>query len=164
LTESRAGYVKELKVEAGERIAVLSVERFSTPQTLLVAGVALLALVMFLFLFRSAVTVAVLILVLALASVTAWALHPYLVPKVLKVYQAMPSTPEATARDAADPDQAQNHPGDTSLASAERRAVEILNHRPDPRLVAFAVSFTGAFLLYGLILGRAVRALKPRAH
>lgn len=120
---------------------------------LVVVGVALLVL-----LFRSAKGAVVILLSLLLAVVTGWVLHPYAVPWVEKLYHSVPTADNSVASQKDQtPDQESNQRG---VAALERRAVEILSHRPDARLVAFAaVSITG-FIFYALLIGRAFCTMK----
>jgi len=123
---------------------------------LAVVGIALLVI-----LFRSAKGTVVVLLALLLAAATGWVLHPYAVPWVEKLYQSAPTDDKSGA---SQKDQAPDHKAaGQGVARVERHAVEILNRRPAARLVAFAaVSVTG-FLIYTLLISRALCATKRNA-
>lgn len=141
--------------------ATFAVGKVANTKTVLVILLVVVGVSLLVVLFRSAKRAVVLLLALLLAVATGWVLHPYAVPWVEKLYKSVPSAAESgDAQTDQTPDQ--NSTGQ-SVAGLERRAVEILNHRPDARLVAFtAVSVVG-FMLYVLFVGSAMHALKPKA-
>ena len=208
----QAGYVKALKVEGGERVAVLAitnaqiakkelktgivrviedgrinlrtdgvktdsaplsmgayipskskaqyaVEKFTSAPMLAVVVIAVAVVLLVMICLKSATHFVVLSLALTLAGVSAWALHPYLVPEIQTLYQSMPTTSKAEANTANQPSAAKSGSG---LATVEKYFVDVLNNRPDPQVLAFAATFTFWFLLYSLLLSRAIRALKRR--
>jgi hypothetical protein len=213
IDDTEAGYVKDLKIEAGERVAVLAltdkqvaqeriragifrvvgedgrivlrtdgmkpdaaplpagayipskskaqyaVEKFTSARTLAVVVIAGAVVLLLLICLKSATHFVVLSLALVLAGVSAWAFHPYLVPEIQTLYQSMPTTSKAEANTANQPSAAKSTSG---LATVENNFVDVLNNRPDPRVLAFAATFTFGFLLYALLLRRAIRALKWR--
>lgn len=90
-------------------------------------------------------------------------LYPYLVPVVQKVYRSMPTASQG------EPPAANEQAVVTSpqtniqqLENLERRTLEVIQKRPDPRVVAFAWTFTMALLVYALLLRLTVRALRPK--
>lgn len=112
---------------------------------LAVVGIALLVI-----LFRSAKGAVVVLVALLLAVATGWVLHPYAVPWVELAYRSA-SVADKSQVAQADQTQDQNSTGQ-GVAGLERRAVEILNHRPDARLVAFATISVAGFIIYTLVL------------
>lgn len=123
---------------------------------LAVVGIALLVILL-----RSAKGAVVVLLALLLAVATGWVLHPHAVPWVEQVYHSIPVADESgTSKVDQTPDQNSTGQG---VAGLERRAVEVLNHRPDARLVAFTAISVLGFLVYALFAGSAMRALKAKA-
>ncbi len=211
IDDTEAGYVEELKVEAGERVAVLAltdkqvakerirsgvfrvvgevgrivlrtdgvkadaahlpagtfipsksktqyaVERFTGRGTLALVVIAVAVVLLIVILLKSAAHYLVLLLALGLATVSAWALHPYLVPQIQTLYQSMPVKSQT---------QAQTGNGTSGTEPNFRSPIiednfaNALGRRPDPRVLAFAASFTFGLLFYAVLLSRAVRALK----
>lgn len=141
--------------------AAFVVGKIANKQIGLVILLALVGIAQLVILFRSAKGAAVMLLALILAVTTGWVLHPYAVPWVEKFYKSVPSAAESgDAQMNQTPDQKSTG---QSVAGLERRAVEILNHRPDARLVAFTGVSIAGFVVYAVAIGLALCAARRYA-
>jgi len=130
--------------------AAFVVGKIANKQIGLVILLAVVGVVLLVILFRSAKGAVVVLLALLLAVATGWVLHPYAVPWVEQVYHSVPAADESgTSQADQTPDQNSTGRG---VAGLERRAVEVLNHRPDARLVAFTAVSVAGFLIYALVM------------
>jgi hypothetical protein len=137
--------------------AAFVVGKIANKQIGLVALLALAGIALLVILFRSAKGAAVILLALTLAVTTGWVLHPYAVPWVEKLYQSAPSAASGNAQTGQTPD---GESAKRGIASVERRAVDILSHRPDARLVAFVAISGAALLICGFVIRSAVCAFE----
>jgi len=140
--------------------AEYALRQYATKQTLVVAGIALLVVLILCLICKSLFHVGLIVLCLAVAGLTAWILHPYLIPHIEQLYAAAPDHVQG----ASPPDSAAS-PGGNSSRSIERwdsGFVRALEHKPHPRVVAFAAILVLAFIPYAILLGSAVRSLRRK--
>ena len=134
------------------------VGKIANKQIAFVILLAVVGVVLLVILFRSARGTVVVLLALLLAVATGWVLHPYAVPWVEKVYQSTPKTVNTPATGTVQTP-GQNSPSD-GIVGLERRAVKVLSHRPDARLVAFVAISGAGFLIFALLISRALSSVK----
>jgi len=135
-----------------------TVKRYATNQTLVFAGIALIAVLVLCLVFKKMFNVGLVILCLALAGLTGWILHPHLVPYVEKFYassSAAHKSEDANEHIAATPEAAS-----AAIKEWESKFVQVLEHRPNPRVAAFAAILVLSFVPYAILLGSAMRSLR----
>ena len=210
LDGATAGYVKAVRIESGDRIAVLAltdkslaqqqiklgtvrvvedgrinlrtdlvragspalqagafipirskveftVKKYATNQTLVFVGIALIAVLVLCLAFKKVFNVGLVILCLALAGMTGWILHPHLVPYIEKFYASSPSTHNDAS---ANEQSAASRDASAPIKEWETKFVQVLEHRPNPRVAAFAAILVLSFIPYALSLGIAMRSLR----
>ena len=131
--------------------------KYATKQIFIIVGIVLATILILCFLVRSLFHVGLIMLCLALAALTAWIFHPYLTPHVERLYAAS-STPKAEQADAGHAPRSENRVS-TPIKEWEAKIFPVLEHRPHPRVAAFAGIFVLAFIPYSILLGGAVRSL-----
>jgi hypothetical protein len=166
------GAVKEgaVPLPQGARIPETSkvgywVERYSEQSTLIVAGLAVVALVILWLVFRSLVGTIGLVLCVLLAGVATQAIQPYAVPWVergLKYIGPPAQAPTMTARQPETPPTdsvitAPEKPAARVYKQAEETITEVMNTRPSPVVLTWCLVFVVLFIGFNIVLGRASR-------
>ena len=134
-----------------------TVKKYATNQTLVFVGVVLVAVLVLCLVFKKAFNLGLVILCLALAGLTGWILHPHLVPRIEKFYASSPAIQNVA--NASEQNSASGSSTSTPIKKWETTFVQVLEHRPNPRVAAFAAILVLSFIPYAILLGSAVRSL-----
>ena len=127
---------------------------YSNRSTLMAAGIALAAVVILYLVFRSLVGAVGLIICSAIAAVLTQAVYLHLAPWVLKVYERFPA---AEGSDLGATGGQVAPAGAGMVGKAMNTVTEVMQARPDPRMVAWCLVFLVAFIVLNLVLGRVAR-------
>jgi len=135
-----------------------TVKKYATNQTLVFVGIIVVGVLVLCLVFKKLFNVGLVFLCLALAALTGWILHPHLVPHIEKFYASSPAThSDADANEkVAAPDNGASAP----IKEWEAKFVQVLEHRPNPRVAAFAAILVLSFIPYAILLGIAMRSLR----
>ncbi|MDA1274841.1 MAG: hypothetical protein O2960_12455 [Verrucomicrobia bacterium] len=133
-------------------------KRYASEQTLVFAGIALVAAVLLCLVFKSAFKLGLVLICLAAAALVGWVLHPRVVPSIEKYYASSQAMHDNTGANLTTPPS--HDPASAPVNEWETRFVMVLEHRPNPRVVAFAAVFLASFFVLAILLGSALRALR----
>jgi hypothetical protein len=140
--------------------AEFTVKKYATNQTLAFVGIVLVAVLVLCLVFKKALNLGLVMLCLAMAGLTGWILHPHLVPRIEKFYASSPAIQNGA--DASEQNSVSGSDTSTPIKKWETTFIRVLEHRPNPRVAAFAAILVLSFIPYAILLGSAMRSLRHK--
>jgi len=141
---------------------MVMIEKYSRGSSLIVAGVALVALVIVWLVFRSLVGTAMLVICGVFASIAAQLVTPYTAPHVKSWLDQLGPPPNLTeqvdqAETVQKPEGADKKASDNLVKFGEGTLVKVASKRPSPWLVSWSAVFLIGFIFLNLLLARVSR-------
>jgi len=138
------------------------VTRFANSSTYIACGVALAAFALLFVIFKSLVTSVGLIICSAISGMVTHAVYLYVVPLIAWLYDRFPPPGAGGEEEAAASPQAADvvrtpEGGADVIGNAVGTITELLVNRPDPKVLAWCVTFVVMFVVLNLVLGKAAR-------
>ena len=127
---------------------------YSNRSSLMAGVIALAGVVLLYFVFRSLVGAVGLIICAAIAAVFTQSVYLHIAPWVLSIYERFPA---AEIRDPTSTGGQVASEGGGVVGQVMATVTELMQSRPDPRVIAWCLVFLGMFIVLNVVLGRVAR-------